>query len=239
MGKGYAGADLIADLDVQYQYQGHDFDDPNDFTNLLSFNFEFARDVNNYATNIEHIMKQAESYAKSFVRQNQTYRTGRLHDSIQASPTSKSSWTLRAPARDGRGHLYAGHIEYGFTDKAGQSHGPWPFLRPAIRLAAMDSRGELADALAYNLLYGDDLNGGHPSWKVAFGRSGNIFTNQKGASAHKQMSQNYRGQDNSGKTRQWGTARNGFNDYGGRYPKGTSSNIWSTSTNEFWDFGDL
>lgn len=239
MGVGYSGADLMADLDIEYNYQGHTFDNANDLTNLLSLNLEFARDLDNYSTNVEHIMRQAEQYAKSFVRQNQTYNTGQLHDSIQAERHSSSSWTLRAPARDSRNHLYAGHIEYGFTDKAGQSHGPWPFLRPAIRLAAMDSRGELADAMAYNMLYGRALNGYMPQWKVAFGRSGNVFTNQKGAKTYNQMSKNYQERDNNGKVRQWGAARNGFNDYSGHYPKGTSSNQWTTGTNDNWDWGAL
>ena len=53
------------------------------------------------------------------------------------------------------------------------------------------------------------------------------------------MSKNYQGKDSNGKTRQWATARNGFNDYSGYYPKGTSSNQWTTGTNDNWDWGAL
>ena len=238
MGRGYVGANVIAELDIDYQYLGHDYDDPNDFTNLLEVNLLFAKDTSNYSTNIAHIMKQAEEYAKSFVKQNLTWDTGRLHDSIIAEDRG-NMWTLHAPARDEHDHLYAGHIEYGFTDKAGQAHGPWPFLRPAVRLAAMDSRGELADALAYNMLYGSVINGSTP-WKIGFGRSGASFSKEKGVQSFKNMSKAHQRYDaKNNKTIEWGKAKNGFNDYGGRFDKGTSSNRWSTGTSEFWDWGEL
>lgn len=238
MGRGYAGADVVAELDIDYNYQGHDFDSFDDITNLMQINLMFAKDTSNYKTDIAHIMKQAEEYAKSFVKQNLTWDTGNLHNSIVAEDHG-DVWTLHAPARDERGHLYAGHIEYGFTDKAGQAHGPWPFLRPAVRLAAMDSRGELASSIAQKALYGDTINGLTP-WKIAFGRSGTRFREGKSQGAFKNMSKNYQRQDEkTGKMINWGKARNGFNDYGGRFDRGTSSNRWSTGTSEFWDWGEI
>lgn len=237
MGRGYRGSNVIADLEIDYDYQGHDFDDFGDFTNLLEVNLVFARDPNSYKTNIAHIMEQAVEYAKSFVKQNLKWDTGQLHDSIIAEPHS-NYWTLHAPARDERGHLYAGHIEYGFTDKKGQAHGPWPFLRPAVKLAAMDSRGELADALAQNILYGRVLN--ESFGKVSLGRSRNIFSTEKATRSFNQMSKAYERYDlKTGKPINWGRAKNGFNDYGGRFKSGTSSNRWSTGTHEQWDWGEL
>lgn len=237
MGRGYAGSDVMAELEIDFFYQGHEYDEIDDFTNLLEVNLLFAKDTSNYRTNIAHIMKQAEEYAKSFVKQNLTWDTGNLHNSIVAEPHG-DYWTLHAPARDDRNHLYAGHIEYGFTDKQGKAHGPWPFLRPAVKLAAMDSRGELADALAQNMLYGRALNGS--IGKIGFGRSGNSFSQGKGFRAFNSMSRAYKRIDQkTGKTIDWGRAKNGFNDYGGRFKEGTSSNRWSTGTHEFWDWGEL
>ena len=244
MGRGYAGANVIADLDIHYDYQGHEYDEFGDFTNLLQMSLSFAQNTDNYATNIAHIMEQAEEYARTFLEENGNFRTGNLYGSIRARRVNESQWTLEAPARDdrndGTGHLYAGHIEYGFTDKLGQSHGPWPFLRPAVKLAAMDSRGELANAMANNLLFGTNLNGGYPEGKVAFGRSNESFSYMKGSRAFYNMKGAYQRFDTTkGKTVDWGRAKNGFNDYGKRYPTGTSSNRWTTGTDRHWDSGEL
>lgn len=239
MSRGYSGANVIAELEIEYNYMGHDFDEYNDITNLMEMNLYFAKDTDNYSTNIEHIMNQAVEYAKNFVKQNLTWDTGRLYHSIEARRISSDHWQLIAPARDEREHLYAGHIEYGFTDKAGQAHGPWPFLRPAMRLAAMDSRGELEQALAQNILYGPSFNGISP-WNIAFGRSNNIFSVSKSQSAHRQLFNNYRRYDDKkNKWVNWGYAKNGFNDYSGRLDPGTSRNQWSTSSADDWDWGAL
>ena len=236
----YSGANLLAELDVEYEYLGYEHKDFEDLRNHLQLSLTFLQDTDTYATNVEGIMKQAEMYARSFLSQHGKYRTGNLYNSIISERTSSNQWVLHAPARDGKGRYYAGHIEYGFTDKSGRAHGPWPFLRPAVRLAAMDSRGELADALARGVLYGDALTGGYPQWKVAFGRSGQSFSSSKGNRAFNNMSKAYQRNDaKTGKTIKWGAAKNGFNDYRGLYPKGTTSNQLTTGTNEFWDWGEL
>lgn len=236
----YSGANLVAELDVNYEYLGYERENFDDLRNHLQLSLEFLRDTDSYATDVAGIMEQAEMYAKSFLSQHGKYRTGKLYDSIISERVSSNQWVLHAPARDNEGRFYAGHIEYGFTDKSGKSHGPWPFLRPAVRLAAMDSRGELADALARKALYGDVLTGGYSQWNVAFGRSGQSFSNYKGSKAFNNMNRAYQRQDSrTGKTIKWGRAKNGFNDYGGRYPKGTSSNRWSTGTHQYWDWGEL
>lgn len=239
MGKGYSGADLIADLDVHYFYQGHDFDDPNDLTNHLQMTLSFAKDTDRYATNVEHIMSQAERYAKDFLEGNGNIDSGELYSSIKGERISPTKWTLHAPARDNRSHLYAGHIEYGFTDKAGQAHGPWPFLRPAVQLAAMDSRGELADALAYSLLYGELKSNSQKSY-LALGRSNLSHSAKKSNQSFRQAREGYRGWDRKTKSmKEWGKTRNGFNDYRGFFPKGTTSNRYTTGTDEYWNFGEL
>lgn len=243
MGRGYAGADVIAELDIDYLYQGHDYDTFGDITNLMSMNLYFAQDTDTYATDIEFIMKQAEEYARSFLEQNGNVNTHRLYDSIKARRVSSDQWSLVAPARDDRGHLYAGHIEYGFTDKQGKPHGPWPFLRPALRLAAADSRGELADALANNVLYGNhqlkQIMKPYTPDRLAFGRSGAKYSDSKGYKAYGRVTHGYRRYDENGKAIEWGKARNGFNDYSGKFEPGTSSNEWSTSTDDYWAFGEL
>jgi len=237
---GYSGANLVAELEVEYEYLGYHKDSFDDIANDLQLNLAFLQDTDSYATNVQHIMKEAEKYAKSFLRQHGKYYTGNLHDSIIAERVSASQWTLHAPAKDKYGRYYAGHIEYGYTDKLGKPHGPWPFLRPALRLAAMDSRGELADAVARKALYGDTLTGGYSQWQVAFGRSGQGYSSFKSSGAFQNMSKAYRGYDSkTGKSVNWGRAKNGFNDYRGQYPKGTTSNQWTTGTHEFWDWGEL
>ena len=237
MGRGYVGSDLSAYLDVSYEYQGHVKNEPDDILNNLQMNMSFAENTDNYKTNVKHIMDQAVEYAKSFLEQNGTYDTGKLYSSIEAKRVTDSSWTLHAPAMDEKSHYYSGHIEYGFTDKAGRAHGPWPFLRPAVKLAAMDSRGELEEALAYNLLYGE-INNDYGTLK--FGRSGNYHSYSKAGKSFTQLSEGYRRWDSkTNSMREWGGARNGFNDYRGFFERGTTSNQYTTGTNEQWDFGEL
>lgn len=244
MGRGYSGADLIASLNVEYEYQGHDFDDFGDMTNRIRMMLSFAQDTDNYATNVQHIMEQAEEYARAFVMGNNTIDTGELYNSIESKRVNANQWTLHAPARDlrkrgSKGTLYAGHIEYGFTDKRGQPHGPWPFLRPAVQLAAMDSRGELAKALSENMLYGR-LMTENGTGSLSLGRSGQYYSHNKGSKSFSSLSNSYRRWDTKSKsTKEWGKARNGFNDYSGRFEKGTTSNEYTTGTSEFWDWGEL
>ena len=234
MGRGYAGADVIATLEMDYEYLGHEYHDTKgaleEVRNILEMNLLLARDIDSYVTDIEHIGQQAVEYARSFIRQNMTWDTGRLHDSVEFVRVANNQMQLRAPARDEDNHPYAGHIEYGFTDRAGQGRGPWPFLRPAMRLAAADSRGMLADEMARLSLYGMMRDGG----QISLGRSGNSFSRGKGQRAFYKMSNVYRRTDKEGKTFEWGKAYNGFN-------KDTSRNEYSISEayNYAWDWGEL
>lgn len=241
-GRGYAGANLMADFEIDYEYAGHEFDSFDDFTNLLSANLYFAQDTRNVATDVEHIMKQAVEYARSFLRNNGNVQTGRLLDSITAEPVGSGGdhWRLVAPARDARGHLYAGHIEYGFTDKMGQARGPWPFLRPAMRIAAHESTGDLAEKMKLLVLYGADdrLNiFKYGSGRLALGRTGASHSNYKANQIYHKMSNAYRGND-SNPNKSWGRAYNGYN---GRDLSGNSvRNDYSISSWSYdWEAGHL
>ena len=234
---GYSGANLIARVSMDYEYIGHDFDKYEDIENLMSINLDFARDTSTYATNVEMIGRQAVKYAQVLLKQNGNYKTGKLHDSIRFEQDSSdgSRWTLSAPARDKRGHPYAGHIEYGFTDPSGRARGPWPFLRPAMRIAAADSRGELADLMAWAVLYGQgDISrrGRHSmnSRTLALGRSGNKATGYKAITAASRIREGFGSTD---KSTSWKTAYNGFN-------KETSRNAWSIDDNSSkWFYSEV
>jgi len=164
MGRGYSGANLSATIDVTYEYAGSTFYDPNEFTDYLKMNLSMATDTKTYQDFMPEIGKLAVQFAQDFIQSNGTYRTGKLYNSVKWKPTS-SGITLYADARDKYGSAYAGHIEYGFVGRDGMPHGPWPFLRPAIRMAAEASKGEIASTAAQNILYG------RYDSKISFGRA--------------------------------------------------------------------
>lgn len=169
MGRGYSGSNLQVEMKTTYEYAGSEFYNEDDFLDYLSYNFRMATDTKTYKYYVENIAKMAVDIAKDFVLSNGTYRTGELYRSIKYNMTS-SGFTLSANARDSRGRPYAGHIEYGFVDRGGMPQGPWPFIRPAVRIAAEASTGTLADAMASNILYGD----GHDYGRLSFGRVKNL-----------------------------------------------------------------
>ena len=145
MGRGYAGANALAFLETKYEYAGSEFYDPSEFYDFLKYNLEMTQDTQTYQKYMPDIGKLAVQFAQDLVVSNGTYRTGKLHDSIHWAPNS-TGITLFANARDSRGSAYAGHIEYGFVGRDGMPHGPWPFLRPAMRMAAEASQGMLTEA---------------------------------------------------------------------------------------------
>lgn len=165
MGRGYAGANALAFLETKYEYAGSEFYDPSEFYDFLKYNLEMAKDTQTYQKYMPDIGKLAVQFAQDLVVSNGTYRTGKLHDSIHWAPNS-TGITLFANARDSRGSAYAGHIEYGFVGRDGMPHGPWPFLRPAMRMAAEASQGMLADEAARSILWGRD------DAILSFGRAG-------------------------------------------------------------------
>lgn len=157
-------ARVSATVENTYEYAGHSYDSMDAISNLLNFNLKTTRDVTTYTMDVELIMKEAQSLAKRFVKTNHPVPysphqpTDKLYGSIRYDLQTSSGGTgarLFADAVDEYGHKYAGHIEYGFTDKLGIPHGPWPFLRPALRMATEASRGRLVQHMAGVALYGD------------------------------------------------------------------------------------
>lgn len=195
MGRGYVGTDANAFMENKYEYAGSEFYNPYDFYDFLKYNLEMAKDTKTYQEYMPDIGRLAVQFAQDLVISNGTYRTGKLHDSIHWAPNS-TGITLFANARDQRGSAYAGHIEYGFVGRDGMPHGPWPFLRPAVRMAAEASRGVLADAAAMNILYGrydNNLQFGRANIKHLLGGRG--FSNRQNyvnAVSHKFKADNSR-----------------------------------------------
>jgi hypothetical protein len=164
MGRGYAGKDASAFIYTEYEYAGSEFYNEMEFLDYLSYNLQMATDTKTYQHHIPDIADLAVQFAQDLVHSNGTYRTGRLHDSIKWNPTP-NGFTLSADARDDYGSAYAGHIEYGFVGRDGMPHGPWPFLRPAMRMAAEASKGMFAEDAADAIFFGSTND------TLAFGRA--------------------------------------------------------------------
>lgn len=243
MGRGYRGSDVLLDLELSYEYMGHRTEEWNDIANLMEINLRHATtDLSYLKTDFDKIKENMETLAREFLAQNGNIRTGALYDSVKAK-VKGNSITLSAPARDPRnGHPYAGHIEFGFTDRGGQAHGPWPFLRPAVHLAAQESTGMLGDSFAQSLLYGENFHAmSHPSAKgkagrLAFGRTDKRIR----ANRARNLAQGTREHFNSGKqqphsknnTKQWNDANHGI------WAKKSDSNF-KTSREDDWKWGSL
>ena len=163
------GSAIGVEIENTYEYLGHEFDDPEDLfgpNGLLNFDLHMKKDIREYTNkDVEETLKFAAELAKEFVDAQHPanpythYKaTKNLRNSIYYdTETSQGGYggRLYANAMDSRGHKYAGHIEYGFTDRAGLPHGPWPFLRPAIRMALSATRANFADSVSKGLLYGE------------------------------------------------------------------------------------
>ena len=236
MARGYSGADAILDLELSYEYQGHLEKEFQSIANLMEINLTHAtRDLSYMATDFELIKDNMVQLAKSFILQNGTYNTGNLYNSVRGEVRGQQI-NLSAPARDKRGHLYAGHIEFGFTDKRGIPHGPWPFLRPAVHLAAMDSRGILADEMARMLTYGPSMSMHDSTGSLSFGRTNNRTTAASGARVARNTREVYKaGKQNPNSrqnTKQWNDALHGI-----KSQSDSSNFIWSGSGD--WDWGSV
>lgn len=242
MGRGYSGRDVLLNLEMSYEYMGHRTEEWNDITNLMEFNLRHATtDLSYFKTDFDKIKDNMETLAREFLAQNGNIRTGALYKSIKAK-INGNTITLSAPARDPRnGHPYAGHIEFGFTDLAGQTHGPWPFLRPAVHLAAQESTGMLGDSLAQGLLYGKNFRAmSHPAAGGRAGRLGFGRTNKRiSPNRARNLAQETRDHFNSGRqephskknTRQWDNANHGA------WAKSDSN--FKTSRKDDWKWGSL
>lgn len=161
-GRGYSGRNVLLELDVQYEYQNVVRNERGVqiggglFQELeLALTHINGKDLSKFVTDFDEIAEDMEDLAHAFLDKNiyeipqnpkAPPRTYRLYDSVIALPVGDSI-ILEAPARDNVGRAYAGHIEYGFTLRDGRPRGPWPFLRPAARLAAARSTGPIGENL--------------------------------------------------------------------------------------------
>lgn len=162
-GQGYSGRNVLLELDVQYEYQNIVRNERGVqiggglFQELeLALTHINGKDLSKFVTDFDEIAEDMEDLAHAFLDKNiyeipqnpkAPPRTHRLYDSVIALPVGDSI-ILKAPARDYKGRAYAGHIEYGFTLRDGRPRGPWPFLRPAARLAAARSTGPIGENLS-------------------------------------------------------------------------------------------
>ena len=147
------GRNIAVDIETVYEYAGSQFFDPNAFLDHLAYNLNTAQHIDNYKTDVRSIADEIVAIAQEFILENGTYEDGELYNNVRWRPT-EAGIQLYDDARDKYGRPYAGHIEYGFTDRAGMPHGPWPFLRPAMRIGAELSTGIIGDHMASDILYG-------------------------------------------------------------------------------------
>lgn len=165
-GRGYSGRNVLLELDVQYEYQNvvkDEFGAQVSGGLLREFELRLShingRDLSEFVTDFDEIADDMKRLARAFLDKNiyerpqhpkAPPRTHELYESVEAVPEGNSI-ILIAPARDDAGRAYAGHIEYGFTLRDGRPRGPWPFLRPAARLAAARSTGPIGENLSQYL----------------------------------------------------------------------------------------
>lgn len=238
MGRGYSGRDVLLDLELEYEYMGHSTNEWNDISNLMELNLTHAtKDLSYLATDFDIIKNNMVKLAREFLAQNGNIRTGELWKSVKAE-IKGNQISLSAPVRDPKdGHPYAGHIEFGFTDRAGGSHGPWPFLRPAVHLAAQESTGMLGDSFAQGLLHGGNFNAmSSPTGRMAFGRTDRVVTPNRARNLAQGTREHYK----AGKqvsyskrnTKQWNNAKHGI------WARSKDSNFRTNEDND-WRWGSL
>ena len=160
----HTGSAIRVDFENTYEYRGHQFDKFDDLIDMLNFDLHTAEDIRNYDKDVEATLKYAVEIAKEFVNSTHPSNPGgkyqttrRLAESIKCDKQTSNGGTggrLFADAVDERGHKYAGHIEYGYTDRGGNPRGPWPFLRPAMRLAVSATKYNFQQTMA-NLICGE------------------------------------------------------------------------------------
>lgn len=210
------GRYIEVDVENTYEYRGYNVESLDEVANTLNYNLRMASDPKSYVTDVEEIMKLAKSLAQSFVASNHPVpgsrhqSTRRLYDSINYDMEPSNGGTgarLYANAADKYGRKYAGHIEYGFTDKSGIPHGPWPFLRPAMRIAAEASTGSLADHMSEITLYGGAFS--HHG-ELKFGRK-NLYSQMTQSGGRRNViSQTRKGYGATSKGKSWSNAKNGI-----------------------------
>ena len=144
------GQNISVEIINKYEYGDKSGEDLSGLVDYLQYNLMMAQDIDNYKTEVPKIAEKAVKIAKDFVIRNGTVDSGDLHDSINWARIDKG-FTLYA------GVPYSGHIEYGFTGRDGAKKGPWPYLRPAMRIAAEMSTGILGDRAAQTILYGNGM----------------------------------------------------------------------------------
>lgn len=221
---GYSGANVLMNLELDYEYVGHNSSNELDNLMQISLNHINGDDLTKKATDFEAIGRRMVNMAQRFLVENGNIRTKNLLRSITFN-VEGSSLILMAPAVDYRGHPYAGHIEFGFTGLDGKPYGPWPFLRPAVRMAAAESRGELEDSLAEVL--SEELN---PYGRIGFGRASDVHNtvlNSSVKNARRQF-----GASNN-KQKGWSTATHGNN-----HPS-RANQFYQTNSHNSWKTGGL
>lgn len=156
------GRNISVEIENVYEYRGSSSYTPEGLFNHLAYNLNMAQDMNSYKTDVSAIADKAVEIARDFVQRNGNVRTGALLNSIGWEPKD-NGFRLFAKVP------YSGHIEYGFTDRGGQKRGPWPYLRPAMRIAGEMSTGVIGDHAAQII-----LNGPGP-YHLGKGKTGMFF----------------------------------------------------------------
>jgi len=240
----HTGSAIRVDFENTYEYHGHEYDNAEDFLGTLNYNLNMVRDIKAYTKkDVEGTLKYAVELAKEFVDSTHPVnpythykKTGNLRDSIKYDTQTArggSGGRLYADAQDSKGHRYAGHIEYGFTDRAGIPHGPWPFLRPAMRLALGATRANFAQSMT-DVMFGE-INKGYMTIgsKDARSQISQVLGGNRGAvdrmrSEFQSFEERYQGRGEG----RWGSAENGI---------GFKSGVqWGfTADSESWNEGRL
>lgn len=162
------GSAIRVDFENTYEYKGKIYNSMDAMAQTLNYDLNTVKDLRQYDKDVEKTLKYAVELAKEFIDSvhpvnpyNRYQTTNRLRENVKYDTQTSSGGTggrLYDDAKDNRGRKYAGHIEYGFTDKAGVPRGPWPFLRPAMRLALSATRYDFAETMQ-NLITGDFSKG--------------------------------------------------------------------------------
>lgn len=239
----YSGSAINVTIENTYTYQNKEYDDFSEISDVLGFNLLTAKDLTLYVKkDVKGTLDYAVELAKGFVDtqhpagiSGKYQTTHNLSQSIRAemeTSTGANGGRLVADAKDPRGRPYAGHMEYGYTDRGGNPRGPWPFLRPAMRLALSATRANFADTIAREILNLGDANltigsrDAASNLRSAFGSQMNAINTVR---------QGYQ----SFETKHYGTGQgrwdNAYNGIGF-----ASGNSWgSTASGWNWDTGEL
>ena len=73
---------------------------------------------------------------------------GQMRDSIRREANGRAlSTTVLADAKDGHGHAYPAHVEYGHTSRGGKHVPAKPFFWPSYRVARRKIKGRVSRAI--------------------------------------------------------------------------------------------